>query len=130
MKKKATLSINFAELTDDELLDYRNKLLVQREILNDLYVKELSEKTKGDFDPYSRRADRIFKKILNKYEDRETGLTYLEDLVNEEMAKRDEFKYQQLYRAGGNNVKEMTVKEFIEKEKIKTEEYKSHIDID
>jgi len=62
MKKKATLSINFAELTDDELLDYRNKLLVQREILNDLYVKELSEKTKGDFDPYSRRADRIFKK--------------------------------------------------------------------
>lgn len=130
MKKKATLSINFAELTDDELLDYRNKLLVQREILNDLYVKELSEKTKGDFDPYSRRADRIFKKILNKYEDRETGLTYLEDLVNEEMAKRDEFKYQQLYRAGGNNVKEMTAKEFIEKEKIKTEEYKSHIDID
>ncbi len=130
MKKKATLNINFAEFTDEQLLDYRNRLLIQREILNDLYVKELSERTKGDFDPYSRRADRIFKKILNKYEDREVGLSYLEDVVDEEMAKRENFREQQAYIANGGRISEMTAKEFIEKEKIKTEEYKSHIDID
>lgn len=33
MKKEVTLNINLAELTDDELLGFRNQLLTQREIL-------------------------------------------------------------------------------------------------
>ena len=130
MKKNATLNINFAEFSDEQLLEYRNRLLIQREILNDLYVKELSERTKGDFDPYSKRADRIFKKILKKYDDRELGLSYLEDVVDEEMAKRENFREQQLYLANGGRISQTTVKEFLEKEQIKTEEYKSHIDIE
>ena len=128
MGKESKLNINFAELTDDELLDFRNQLLIQREMLNSDYVEELRERTRGDFDPYTRRGEKVIKKVLKKFEDRDMGLSYLEELLAEEMKKRDKFKEEQMYLNGLGSKGSMTEAEFLEREQIITESYKSKIE--
>ena len=128
MGRESKLNINFAELTDDELLDFRNQLLIQREMLNSDYVEELRERTRGDFDPYTRRGEKVIKKVLKKFEDRDMGLSYLEELLAEEMKKRDKFKEEQMYLNGLGTKGLMTEAEFLEREQIITESYKSKIE--
>lgn len=128
MGKESKLNVNFAELTDDELLDFRNQLLIQREMLNSDYVEELKNRTRGDFDPYTRRGEKTIKKILKKFEDRDLGLSYLEELVAEEWKKRDKYKEEQMYINGLGSNSTMTEAEFLEREKIITESYKSKIE--
>ena len=128
MGRESKLNINFAELTDDELLDFRNQLLIQREMLNSDYVEELKERTRGDFDPYTRRGEKVIKKVLKKFEDRDMGLSYLEELLAEEMKKRDKFKEEQMYLNGLGSKGSMTEAEFLEREQIITESYKSKIE--
>ena len=128
MGRESKLNINFAELTDDELLDFRNQLLIQREMLNSDYVEELKERTRGDFDPYTRRGEKVIKKVLKKFEDRDMGLSYLEELLAEELKKRDKFKEEQMYLNGLGSKGSMTEAEFLEREQIITESYKSKIE--
>lgn len=128
MGRESKLNINFAELTDDELLDFRNQLLIQREMLNSDYVEELRERTRGDFDPYTRRGEKVIKKVLKKFEDRDMGLSYLEELLAEELKKRDKFKEEQMYLNGLGSKGSMTEAEFLEREQIITESYKSKIE--
>lgn len=128
MKKEVTLNINLAELTDDELLGFRNQLLTQREILTSDYAEEIKIQTQGDFDPYSRRGQKIIKKVVKKFSDRNMGLTYLEDVVADEIRKREKYKEEQRYVKGGKVDLGMTEKEFLERERIITESYKSRID--
>ena len=128
MGKESKLNVNFAELTDDELLDFRNQLLIQREMLNSDYVEELKNRTRGDFDPYTRKGEKTIKKILKKFEDRDLGLSYLEELVAEEWKKRDKYKEEQMYINGLGSNGTMTEAEFLEREKIITESYKSKIE--
>ena len=128
MGRESKLNINFAELTDDELLDFRNQLLIQREMLNSDYVEELKERTRGDFDPYTRRGEKVIKKVLKKFEDRDMGLSYLEELLAEELKKRDKFKEEQMYLNGLGTKGSMTEAEFLEREQIITESYKSKIE--
>lgn len=128
MKKEVTLNINLAELTDDELLGFRNQLLTQREILTSDYVEEIKNQTQGDFDPYSRRGQKIINKVVKKFSDRNMGLTYLEDVVADEIRKREKYKEEQRYVKGGKVDFGMTEKEFLEREHIITESYKSRID--
>lgn len=128
MGKESKLNVNFAEMTDDELLDFRNQLLIQREMLSSDYVEELKNRTKGDFDPYSRRGERVIKKVIKKFEDRDLGLSYLEELVAEEWKKRDKYKEEQMYINGLGKNGTMTEAEFLEREQIITEGYKSKIE--
>lgn len=128
MGKESKLNVNFAEMTDDELLDFRNQLLIQREMLSSDYVEELKNRTKGDFDPYSRRGEKVIKKVIKKFEDRDLGLSYLEKLVAEEWKKRDKYKEEQMYINGLGKNGTMTEAEFLEREQIITEGYKSKIE--
>lgn len=128
MGKESKLNVNFAEMTDDELLDFRNQLLIQREMLSSDYVEELKNRTKGDFDPYSRRGEKVIKKVIKKFEDRDLGLSYLEELVAEEWKKRDKYKEEQMYINGLGKNGTMTEAEFLEREQIITEGYKSKIE--
>ena len=128
MGKESKLNVNFAEMTDDELLDFRNQLLIQREMLSSDYVEELKNRTKGDFDPYSRRGEKVIKKVIKKFEDRDLGLSYLEELVGEEWKKRDKYKEEQMYINGLGKNGKMTEAEFLEREQIITEGYKSKIE--
>ena len=128
MGKESKLNVNFAEMTDDELLDFRNQLLIQREMLSSDYVEELKNRTKGDFDPYSRRGEKVIKKVIKKFEDRDLGLSYLEELVADEWKKRDKYKEEQMYINGLGKNGTMTEAEFLEREQIITEGYKSKIE--
>ena len=128
MKKETTLNINLAEFNDEELLDFRNQLLVQREILTDEYVQELKRQTQGDFDPYSRRGVKVLKKVRNKFADRDLGLTFLEEVTADELRKRDKYNEEQRYLKGRSVSDEMTEEEFLEREKIITEGYKSRLE--
>ena len=115
MKKEVTLNINLAELTDDELLGFRNQLLTQREILTDEYTDELKYQTQGEFDPYTRKGQKVIKKLVKKFSDRNMGLTYLEDVVADEIRKREKYKEDQRYIKGGPVDLGMTEKEFLER---------------
>ena len=63
-----------------------------------------------------------------KFEDRDMGLSYLEELLAEEMKKRDKFKEEQMYLNGLGSKGSMTEAEFLEREQIITESYKSKIE--
>ena len=97
-------------------------------MLNSDYVEELKNRTRGDFDPYTRKGEKTIKKILKKFEDRDLGLSYLEELVAEEWKKRDKYKEEQMYINGLGSNGTMTEAEFLEREKIITESYKSKIE--
>ena len=128
MGRESKLMVNFAEMTDEELLDFRNQLLVQREMLNSDYVEELKERTRGDFDPYTRKGEKVIKKVIKKFADRDMGLSYLEELVAEEMKKREKYKEEQMYINGLGKNGSMSETEFLEREQIITESYKSKIE--
>ena len=56
------------------------------------------------------------------------GLSYLEELLAEELKKRDKFKEEQMYLNGLGTKGSMTEAEFLEREQIITESYKSKIE--
>lgn len=128
--KKNTLNINLAEMSDSEIYAFREMLSVEREKIDDQWADEVGEVTKGDFDPYSTFAERKLKKIGKKYAEMGSGITYLQELVAEEIRKRDQYKEEQRY-SGKNKFKndfEMSQDEFLEREEIITQSYKSKIE--
>ena len=56
------------------------------------------------------------------------GLSYLEELVAEEMKKREKYKEEQMYINGLGKNGSMSEAEFLEREQIITESYKSKIE--
>ena len=91
-------------------------------------VQELKRQTQGDFDPYSRRGVKVLKKVRNKFADRDLGLTFLEEVTADELRKRDKYNEEQRYLKGRSVSDEMTEEEFLEREKIITEGYKSRLE--
>ena len=127
MAKEVKLEVNFAEFSDDELYAYRDRLAVEREKINDLISKEIMTFVTPDFDPYTRSADRKMTKVAKKYVEMTSGLEYLEDLTFQEIAKRKKFQEEQRYRGKGI-YRDETEEEFLERETIITESYKTHRD--
>ena len=127
MAKEEKLVVNFAEFTDDELYVYRDKLAVERAKIEDIISKEVMTFVTPDFDPYTRSADRKMTKVAKKYIEMTSGLEYLEELTFKEIAKRKKFQDEQRYRGKGVYRNE-TEEEFLERETIITESYKTHHD--
>ncbi len=125
--KNEGLIVNFAELTDEELYALRDNLARHHAIYDDEWAKELKEiASVPNFDQYSFWGERKIKKLAKKYAQKTEGLTYLEKLTMEEIFKRDKFKEEQMYSGKGTHEnQEMSVDEFIEREQIKTESYKT-----
>ena len=124
--KTQSLIVNFAEMSDDELIKFRNWLLTEKATIDDEWVDELQLVTKENIDPYSRKGERVLKKLGTKYAEKAEGLVYLQDLVADELAKRKKYREQQRY-LGKSEVKEESLEEFLEKEAIITDSYKSKI---
>ncbi len=127
MKKEATLDINLAELSDEELNLFKEELAEHRKKLISDYAAEFKARTDENFDRNSRKGQKILDKIKKKFEDDEVGLSYLEDVVDEEIAKRENYKEQQVYLHGTRQQKQMSTAEFIEREERKTKIYKDSI---
>ena len=124
--KEETLHINFAEMSDDELFEFRDWLQTEKTIIDDEWADELKSITGSTFDPYTRKGERLLKKLGKKYADKSVGVVYLQELVADEFAKRKKFKEEQRY-LGKGEVKDESVDEFLEKEGIITDTYRSRI---
>lgn len=127
MAKQETLMVNFPEMTDDELYAFRDKLSVLHARFDDEWAKELKiiSSVEG-FDPYSFWGERKIKKLAKKHAQKTSGLIYLEGLTAEEIRKRDKYKEEQMYSGKGKyKGYTMSTEEFLEREQIKTESYKT-----
>ena len=81
------LMIKFSEMTDEELIAFKEDLEDKYEILCDRRAKDLAD-LGVDFDPYTRSGERKINKIIMKYQDDEDGWTFLMEETLREMKKR------------------------------------------
>ena len=81
------LMIKFSEMTDEELIAFKEDLEDKYEILCDRRAKDFAD-LGVDFDPYTRSGERKINKIIMKYQDDEDGWTFLMEETLREMKKR------------------------------------------
>ena len=128
--KEQRLHIKFPELSDDELYHLRDTLSVEREKIDDMWADEIGKLASEGLDHYTFSGRRMLKKVAKKYAKMGSGIAYLQELTLEEIRKRDKYKEEQKYTGKGKYKDDfnMTQEEFLEKEQIKTESYKSRIE--
>ena len=126
-RKEVTLNVNFAEMTDEELYAFRDKLIEIREKMDDEWAKELASFAGEDFDQYSFWGERKMKKLAKKHAKRTCGLVYLQEVLSNEFRRRDKYKEEQMY-AGKLKRTYESEEDFLERESIKTQSYKSKIE--
>lgn len=127
MKKENNFS--YAELTDDQLVELKNNLEVEYGKLIDEWGREVGYLVKEkNVDPYSRLGERKINKVIKKYADVSGPIKNIIEDIEFELAKRDNYKFQQSFIGGKSYYDEnMTEAEFFEKESLKTEKYRQSI---
>ena len=63
------LVVNFSDMSEKELIEFKTKLEKQYEKMCDERADELAELNILDFDPYSYGGGKQIKKIVDKYKD-------------------------------------------------------------
>lgn len=81
------LSVDFSEMTEEELIDFKKSLEERYKILCDERAKELASLGEG-FDHYTFLGSRKIEKILKKYQDDDDGFQYLMEELLKEMKQR------------------------------------------
>ena len=118
-----------AGYSDEELKNFLNQIAMQRSLLQTKCADEMNEYLKNDrFDIYSFWGKRKMDKISQKYSGVFAGADYLEDIIKEEIKKREKFNEEQKYTGKSVVKKEQSLEEFLEKEQDKTWAYKSKIE--
>lgn len=127
---KKELDLNIANLSDKDLITLKNTLIIKEGEIEDAYTDDIAELSKDeDFDPYSRKGERMIKKAAKKYMEDIRGLDYMFEVVEKEIAKREKYNEEQRYSGKGTfSYKNQTEDEFFESEEMKTMSYRSKID--
>lgn len=119
--------VNFAEMTDEALIDLKNNLEMEYGTYVHEYVDEVAElKKMYNIDLKSPKGIRKIKKLAKKYVKMTDGLDDAIDLVNEELAKRDNYYFERGFY-GKKYYKDISEEEFFEKEALKTLKFKQSI---
>lgn len=122
-QNKTSDDFSLVNFTDDELRALRDEALVKYDDIIDTWaveLKEINEKT--DFDPYSRKGERIISKLGKKYADPLSDVEIVLETIQDELDKRDNYNEQQRYMEGGDYTRsELDDNEFLKREKEKTE---------
>ena len=122
--------INFADLTDEQLIDIRNKLEIEYGSYLDDCAAEVAElKTKQNVDLFTRSGERKMNKIIKKYVNMTDGLDLAIEKIEDELQKRDNFKFERSFY-GKKYYDDISEEEFFEKESLKTLKYKQSIEAD
>ena len=82
------LVVNFSDMSEKELIEFKTKLEKQYEKMCDERADELAELNILDFDPYSYGGGKQIKKIVDKYKDFDDGYSYLMEELLKEMHQR------------------------------------------
>lgn len=118
-----------AEYTDEELRLFINQITMQRSVLEEKCAEEMSKYlTNERFDIYSYFGKKKIDKISKKYAVYFSGADFIEDIIKEELKKRDKYNEEQRYTGRSVAVKEVSKEEFLQKEEDKTWMYKSKIE--
>ena len=118
-----------AEYTDEDLKMFINQITMQRSVLQQKCADEMQVYLSNEkFDIYSRSGSRKINKISSKYADLFSGADYLEEIIQEELKKREKYNEEQKYSGRSVVRREMSKEEFLEREQDKTWAYKSKIE--
>ena len=118
-----------AEYTDEDLKMFVNQIIMQRSVLQQKCADEMQVYLSNEkFDIYSRSGSRKIGKISSKYADLFSGADYLEEIIQEELKKRERYNEEQKYSGRSIVRREMSKEEFLEREQDKTWAYKSKIE--
>lgn len=120
--------VNLAELSDEQLIDIRNKLEMEYGAYLDDCASEVAElKTKQNIDLYSYFGEKKMNKIIKKYVKMTDGLDLAIEKIEDELKKRDNYKFERSFH-GGKYYDDVSEDEFFEKESLKTLKYKQSIE--
>ena len=120
--------VNLADLTDEQLIDIRNKLEIEYgSYLDDCAVEVAELKTKHNVDLYTRSGEKKMNKIIKKYVNMTDGLDLAIERIEEELQKRDNYKFERGFY-GKKYYNDISEEEFFEKESLKTLKYKQSIE--
>lgn len=118
------------EYSLEELKGFVNEIEMMKSVINQKMSDELAVELKKDsFDIYSRRGERIIKKISSKYTGSIIGAESYLKIIDAEIKKREQFEEELRY--SGRSVKrhkELSEEEFLQKEQDKTTAYRSKIE--
>ena len=117
------------EYTDEELKTFINQITMQRSVLQEKCAEEMAVYLKNEkFDIYSRSGERKINKISEKYADLFSGADYLEEIIKEELKKREQYNEEQRYSGRSVVKNQISKEEFLRQEEDKTWAYKSKIE--
>lgn len=118
-----------ADYTDEELRNFVNQIAMQRSVLQERCAEEMNKYLANErFDIYSYFGKKKIDKISQKYAVYFSGADYIEEIIKEELKKRDKYNEEQRYTGRSVAVKEISKDEFLQKEEDKTWMYKSKIE--
>ena len=120
--------VNLADLSDEQLIDIRNKLEMEYGGYLDDCAAEVAElKTKQKVDLFSYFGEKKMNKIIKKYVKMTDGLDLAIEKIEDELKKRDNYKFERSFY-GGKYYDDVSEEEFFEKEALKTLKFKQSIE--
>ena len=109
-----------SDVSDDKMMYFRDELTKMHDELVEAWTDDVKKVDTENFDPYSFRGERILKKIAKKHTPLIAEVDMLIDVIDDEMARRDEYNEQQHYVEGGKRKEHIEdTDEFIAKEQKK-----------
>lgn len=119
------LIVDFSEMTDDELFNFKKNIEGGYDLLCEKRAEELALLEKdGDFDPYSFWGSKKIKAIVDKYSNDDDGFEFLYKELHREFERRqisvESFERQKLIGEDEN----ISDEEFLARERAKTEKYR------
>lgn len=127
MDYTAYFGANWADYTDEQLVEVRNFLEFENGRIIEEWSEDLAKNTTENLDPYSFWGARKIKKINSRHTHKTADILNLMDEVENELIKRDRLKYNKMFDGKKGDYSKISEKEFFEKEELKTLKYKQKL---
>lgn len=114
------LVVRIRDMSDKDIYVLRNELKMEISKIEDAYTDEIASFATANFDPNSYWGARKIKKVANKYAEMSDGPSFILELVEEEISKREYLNEQKRYSGKGSGYTKKDVDSFLESEKLKT----------
>lgn len=129
MEYEDLFTLNIINLSDEQLIELRNRLEFEHGKIAEEWSIELASFAKENFDPYSFWGKRKIEKLNKKYAPKTADILNLMEDIEKELFKRDRLKYQKMFDGKDNDeVDEIDRNEFFEKEELKTLKHKQDLE--
>lgn len=120
MEYEDLFNVNIIELSDEKLVELRNRLEFENGKVMEEWSKYLAQNTNENTDPYSFWGKRKIDKISKKFAPKSAEILNLMEDVENELYKRDRIKYQKMFSGEHTEAEEINEQDFFEKEELKT----------